>query len=247
MKPPKKPPADPPEPDDEEDVNDALDPEKVNKAITSHLKRFMKQLDAKFETLLAPYSERFEKLEAAISAGPADDKDREKSKEAENAALAKLKKELDAEKAARLDMEKRAADEREKARASQREHMVISSLAKAGITNPTVAKAAASLLLPAVDHAEDGRVVYKRQNKFGLDEEIDVESAIGEWTKSEDGKAFLPAKPVKGAGGQVPNQRQMQSPPSGKLDPKADKATRVEAARDFLRTAFAPFTGQQNE
>lgn len=217
--------------------------EDTNKAIGARLQAFKKAFMKDIESMFAPIVAKLDEIKAAPAAAPEDKPgDKQVVDKQVEGRIAALQKQLDAANAAQKAADEEREAEKEKARAAQRESMVTSALAKIGISNPTVAKAAAGLLMPAVAHAEDGRVIYKRMNKFGIEDELDVEQAVNDWAKTDDGKAFIPAKKVAGTGSR-PEARSFLPSSGGKPDPRADKAAKKEAAREFLKTAFAPITG----
>lgn len=95
-------------------------------------------------------------------------------------------------------------DEKEAMRASQRENEARGELTRliraAGVTNDDLLAGASEVLYKRVARTEDGSLVMKLK-RDGLDEELPLDKAIGEWAKGQ-GKSFLPPSQAKGSGQQ---------------------------------------------
>ena len=157
-------------------------------SIASMLRKEREAAAAKQTALEARLAEIAEKLDAGA-------KPKESAKEDKTAAeLKALRAQLDSEKAER---------ERERqARMTQEERTALSqALTSRGVTGPHL-KGAMALLYDAekrVVRDEGGTVAFKVQRN-GFDEVLPLEKALDEWLGTEDGKAYLPPRPVAGSG-----------------------------------------------
>lgn len=215
-----------------EEKPDYATQESVHKAIGGRLDAFRKSFMKDMEGLLSPLVARV----AELGDKPGE-KQTEKQAVGESEEVSKLRKKVDGYEKRALEIEDERSKEKAAAMSRAREALVSDALSKVGISNPTVAKAAASLLLPLVATADDGRIVAKRTNKYGIDEEIAVEDYVKDWSKTDDGKAFIPAKEVRspgrvpGGGGGARTGTQART----SNDPQAEKQAKIADAREVLR------------
>ncbi len=232
----------PPEPDDSSPVNDpsaddALN-QKINSALTSHLKRFAeKQLPAlltpMFESALKPLHEK-------LAAPPAhSDEDAGKSKgkdkvtpemQALQAQLEDFKTKFATESAARAAAEKKSRDDKaqNELRAALQPH-VKSELLDILSDHLYHRKS-------AIDFEDDGTPIFRsrKTNVYGEDEEVrlPLKAGVEQFLKSADAKPFLPAP---GSSSAPPMKKpSTHAPPTGsEVDTtKMTDAQKVQASMD---------------
>lgn len=220
-------------------VNDA-----VNGAITSHLTRFKKQFGEEIgKTLsdsLSPIGEQLKTLaergiqqggqggggQGGGSGGGGSDQFAAQIKQLEakyEGQLRELRTANDQEKAER-------AKEREIRLRDEERGILTDTLRTSGLPD-TMIKAAVALLHSEekrIGRTEDNRVVFRTEKGTGAAryvDEQDVAAGVADWLKTDDGKAFVPARPAQGAGGQPsrPGARP-GSPAEAKAQAAADLA-----------------------
>lgn len=215
--------------------------EQLNQAMSAKFNEFAnKKLPKLLEGALAP-------LTASISEAIGKAKESEEgagaAKGKESEELAKLRKDHEATQKALRAMEEDRKREAAESSRQKRSGLLQAALTKVGITNPTLANAAAKLLEDRVLTGEDGRVVFKRENAYGVEEMVDVERGVGDWMKTDDGKAFAPARKVAGSGNQpggAPGRNPFGQPQGQRqqMDPAQALAAKRAAARTELANAM---------
>lgn len=222
----------------------------VNGAITNHLSRFKKDMTESVTKTLgealtpigAQLKEVSEKLagsapqgggEAPKGGGKKGEMPPEFSEELNKARgqVEELKAQVAKEKAARD--EERAQAERAREEGLRREERdQLGQVLRARGVSEVQARAAVALLHgeeKVVGRSEDGSIVYKVSKGTGAAkyvDEIALDKGVEEWLKSEDGKSFLPARQVGGAGG-------LGARPGSTGDAKKD--SKAQAAHDLAK------------
>lgn len=129
------------------------------------------------------------------------------------------------------ELKRQTQSERQARQAAERQRlldmrvsMVRDALGKSNV-DPRVAKAATNHILAEnlVHIKDDGSIVYRKANEFGGVDESSVESGVAAFLKTQDGKIFLPADPVRGAGpnGGDPTFRPSSDGDGQEADPEA--------------------------
>lgn len=228
--------------DDKGDEPQFVTVEQLNAAIAGKLSDFKKSLPKLLEAPLQQFGAQL--LE---SLKPQGEEESPKGKSKPDPELDKLRKENQATKDA---LSKMQADQERAAQAVKREKsrgLLEASLTAAKV-HPKLLGAATRLLEDSVGESEDGRIVFKRQNAYGITEEVSVEQAIKDWSKTDDGKAFVIAPNARGSGGgptprpvfppNVQNQRGVQ-------DPKAVEMDKIQSAKRELANAFLDLPAEE--
>lgn len=108
----------------------------------------------------------------------------------------------------------------------EEDELLRGALKAAGVADPLVDAAAAMFRQKGmIKRKDDGSIIVPVQrNQHGqtFTEELGIPAFVGEWTKSEEGKHYLPARRVGGGGpgGQGPNGGRVQQP-GGQQQPPA--------------------------
>jgi hypothetical protein len=222
----------------------------VNGAVTNQLARFKKSFTEEItKTLgetLSPISEQLKQFSTQVQrpagggegGGSGGGKKGEVSAEIQE-QLARFEgrtKELEGmlaqERKARE--EERAARERDRAESmSKEERAQLAGVLRArGIPEPQV-KAAVALLHgeeKLIGRTDDGQIVFKVAKGTGQAryiDEVELEKGVEEWLKTDDGKAFVPARQAGGAGG-------MGARPMGQAQGKDQKGQAANALAAML-------------
>lgn len=211
----------------------------VNRAAADHAKR----IQAKFEKQLEERDQKIAQLEAA-SAGkkPASEEPAPGAKDMNDPSEKRIR-ELEARMAERdrkLEEEKRARETEKQARLRDEEkNATLQALTSAEITGDL--QEAALLVLQSrgrIGRDEAGKVCFLVQ-KEGYVDKLPVAEGVKAWAEAE-GKAYLPARGVGGAGTK-PTARGTGSKPSGE-----GKNTKIQAAKqDLARLFFNRGDGQE--
>jgi hypothetical protein len=208
-------------------VNDAVNAA-VNGALTQHLTRFKKSfgeeigqaVGKQLNEALSPVSDRLKAMaesqaqggtSGAAGAGGAGQAtvlspDVQQQFARFEGRTKELEGQLAVERKARE--EERAARERDRQESmSKEERTSLAGVLRAkGLPEPQV-RAAVALLAgedKVLGRAEDGGVIFKLQKGTGAAryiDEVPLEAGVDEWLKTDDGKAFMPARQAQGAGG----------------------------------------------
>lgn len=210
---------------DDNQADDALDAKldaKLNAALTNHMKRLSASLEKRFESISASLQPK----EPEAPAAPDDVAGK----------VAALEKLLLNERRAREEAETAREAERQARNRQEEDSMLASSLRDAGITAPDVADAVHALLRTKgkVARDESGEVRFKTMDKYGSEQLLPLKEGLGQWVKNE-GKAFLPAVPVRGTGATKTGVGK-DAQRSGKEDAKAE-----------ARNVLAELLGTDNE
>ena len=172
----------------------------VNGAVSTHLTR---ALDSRFEQNNAALVEQIQGLmpAAPVSDAPPTSGNADLDAQIKN-ATAPLMKQLEEQRALNERNAATAKSERD-SRMLQEENSALSqALTKHGVAGP-LAQAAVNLLHGSLERQADGSVVYvsKETGPTGsYDERVSVEEGVKRYLGTEDGKHFLPARPVGGGG-----------------------------------------------
>lgn len=208
----------------------------VNRAAADHVKRAMSKTAKELEERDA----RIAQLEAALAGAKKPEPEAKPTPAAGGDVADKRFAEMEARLAERdrkLDEERKARETEKKARlADEEKNEAIAGLTAAEVTGP-LARAALLVLQDEkrIGRDEAGKVCYLEQ-KEGYVDKIPVADGIKKWVENE-GKAYLPAKGVGGAGTKPPVGPRNGSAPK-------DKAAAARAAKQDL-VAF--FTGKTTE
>lgn len=221
--------------DDEDDGPQFVTVEQLNAAIAGKLNDFTKKLPKLLEAPLSDFGskllEGFRGQAGAVGTpeAPKEDSALRKSLEETRAAMAKMEEDRKREQ---------AQVRREKAR----------GMLEAGLTaakvHPKLLPAAVRLLEDNLGE-DDGRIVFKRTNAYGLEETVSVDEAVKSWAKSEDGKTFIMAPTTKGSGA-PPRAAAPSKAPSARQEkstPEDSEAARVAKAKAVLLNEFLGLGG----
>lgn len=184
----------------------------VTGAVTNHLGRFKKQFSEDMgKTLsetLGPISQQLKDLAERGTQQQANGKHKEES---HNDAIRAMElryesriKEL--ETANKAEREAREQEKQTRLREEERGKLA-NVLRERGIPDAQI-RAAVALLHTEdkkVARSEDGRIVFKVERGTGAakyTDELDVDKGVDEWLKSDEGKAYIPARQAAGSGGQ---------------------------------------------
>ena len=173
----------------------------VNGAVSTHLTR---ALDSKFE---ANNTALLEQIQGLIPAPPtAGDPPPSGGGSDLDAAIknatAPLMKQLEEQRSMNERNAATAKAEREGRMHQEETSALGQALTKFGVAGP-LAAAAVNLLHGSLDRESDGSMVYvsKESGPTGpYDERVSIEEGVKRYLGTEDGKHFLPARPVGGAG-----------------------------------------------
>lgn len=171
---------------------DADDKKFITELLATHtaeaIKKSQEEADKRLDARLAKEREETKKLLPPKDDDKRDDNGRFTSKE----ELSALKKQLDAEKAAR---EKAEGDRK----AEQLRSAAGAALASAGVERTSHALALLDASEGRLAFTDDGRPGLKfRRN--GYEEVVPLDKGVSEWLRTDDGKAFLPASGAQGTG-----------------------------------------------
>lgn len=173
----------------------------VNGAVSTHLTR---ALDGKFEANNNSLLEKIQGLipvptEADRSAPSGGNPDLDA---AIKNATAPLIKQLEEQRALNERNAAAAKAERENRMRQEEQALLNQALTKHGVAGP-LAAAAVNLLHGSLERDAQGNIVYvaKENGPTGpYDERVSVEEGVKRYLGTEDGKHFLPARPVSGSG-----------------------------------------------
>lgn len=177
----------------------------VNKALDARMKNVMSASDFekwKAEQKAAADEAAKAATDAAAKGGGNRTDDKPAGGVEESPAYRKAMAEIE-------ELKRQTAAEREARRQAEAQRLVDhraalirEALGKAGV-DPRAQRAALNHVLGEglVKIKDDGKIVYQVPNQFGGVDESDVEAGIGAFLKTPEGKLFLPADTVRGAGG----------------------------------------------
>ena len=214
-------------PDDEQARMENEFNRKLNSGIRGHLSRHQKAMDEQLKTMTA--SLREEILNEIRAGKPESEEGAKKEEDSEvsrlKARLANMEKKANDSEAQRIKEKQESLKVRERAALS-------SALREVGVEGPKL-KAAIALLYTEegrVGTDQDGNVIFKFQ-RDGYIEEMSLADGMEEWVATSDGKHFVPAKNVGGAGS------------TGGLPPsKSKKAwSKAEARKELARGIMREF------
>lgn len=168
--------------------------EEANKFYTAREKRLEERMGKMLEDRMAKVLEQIKPTAEAPkpTGGPADEV---------KAQMAEMQNRLKAAEAER-EREKQAREQERAERMRSEERAALAdALRSAGVGDKQVKPAVAMLF------TEEGRVkrddtgaIKFRVQKDGYEDLVDLETAVKEWVKTEEGKIFLPARQVGGSG-----------------------------------------------
>lgn len=173
-------------------------PEDVHSAISDRLKRWETKLAEREKALEQRFQEtlkgEFAKFQPAQPQGKSEpDSDPMKAvKDAE----ARFKQKLE-------QIEAERAQERQRVQQAEERTELQKALAAAGVTEPARVKAAMAVLYTEekrITRGSDGKILFKHVDKFGEPNEFDLEEGVKAWANSDEGKFYVPPKPVAGSG-----------------------------------------------
>jgi hypothetical protein len=181
----------------EDKIGDKALGQRLNKVVGDHLKRELPKFG---ETLGQTLLEKLKPADSTDDDAVDDDKGKGakgKPDPAVTKQLADMQKKIDAADAkAKAAEEKTAAAETKRLRGEQRD-AAAKLLRAAGLDDARTSGALALLHTERglIAHAEDGKVIWKSG-----DDEQPLDKGIDAWLKTDEGKAYIPAK-VTGGGG----------------------------------------------
>jgi hypothetical protein len=172
----------------------------VNGAVSTHLSR---TLDKQFEENNSRIFEQLRELipqpqEANVvtSAGNPDVDAAIKN------ATAPLMKQLEEQRATAERQRAQADQERQTRLRNEETSALQTALTSAGVPAP-LAAAAVNTLHPKIERDAQGNILFVQQDTGptgAFEQRVSVQEGIESFLKTEDGKHFLPARPVSGAG-----------------------------------------------
>jgi hypothetical protein len=221
----------------------------VNGAITSQLARFRKSFTEEITKTLGetlnPISEQLKQFAERASAPPPSGEGG-KAKKGElppevqeelaraKGQVAELQAMVEKEKRAREEQAAEAERQRQAALAKEARDALGAALRAKGV--PEVqARAAVAMLTTEADvlgRNEEGVVIFKVPKGTGQAryiDEVPVEKGVEEWLKTDEGKAFLPARNAGGAGGLAARPQ-----PTGNKGQDAKNAAVADLAKALL-------------
>ena len=179
-----------------------------------------KELEAALQKGIAPLAEQMAALQPQPPASEAAVDAQKLQQLKYEAELKALRDEVVAQKAAREQEERKRLQQEERA-------ALAGVLGKQGLDQAR-ARAAIALVYTEeqrVKRAEDGKITFRIQTKFG-EEQASLEDGVAEWLKTDDGKAFLPPTGAAGAGTSASGR-----PAAAKKDAKTQA---LEVVQNFL-------------
>lgn len=187
----------------------------VTGAVTNHLGRFKKSFTEEIAKTLTetigPIGEQLKTLterqvQAQQPTGKGNNQGDAQSQEMRDSLLRYENRIKELEQQNKAEREARETEKATRLREEERNKLA-SVLNERGIPAPQV-RAAVALLHTEdkrVARTEDGRIVFKFERGSGQGkyvDELEVDKGVDEWLKSDEGKAYLPARQAGGSGGQ---------------------------------------------
>jgi hypothetical protein len=187
-------------------VNDVVS-KQVNGALNSRLK----PIDAKLTSFEKLMTEGFAKL---TPAAPPDDEVKRKQAEADASIPPAVKEQLEALKRQTAEQDKRIAerdrqleDEKQTRRRDEERTQLRETLRKGGVEGSRLDGAVALLygeqkrLARQKDADDKERITFKGKDKHFAETDYPLEEGVKWWLSTDEGKEYLPARPVGGSGG----------------------------------------------
>lgn len=197
----------------------------VNQAFTARSKTLKNELTSEFTKGFESMAKRLDEL-ASTKADTRKKKSpdgTDEAPEAQSPEYRGLQRQMAEMKAQLEDRDRQVAEAGAKAKHSELRSRVAEELSKVGVTNPTLVKAATSILVTEdkrVQFDEDGQLVFIESP----DSVLDIATGIRAWSKSEDAKNFIQPTGAMGSG-----SRPMQRAPQG----RPANAPKSQAEEDF--------------
>lgn len=210
----------------------------VNGAMTNHLGRFKKQftdeMTKTFSETLGPISEQLKALaerpqpQPPGKGGQGQGQGNELPQEIRDAMLRNENRIKELEQQNKAERDAREQEKNTRLREEERNKLQ-TVLRDRGIPDPLVRAAVAQLHTEdkRVTRTDDGRIVFKfarGQGQAQYFDELDVDKGVDEWLKSDEGKAYVPARQANGSGGQPARPGGTQSPGDKKAQATQDLA-----------------------
>jgi hypothetical protein len=180
----------------------------ANAANSAHHARISKVMDQRFDELKTEMSGSFQEMLKDFKPSDPPSGGTNGSKEG-NGESTEIVEKLRAEYEARMsEMEKkweaerkRGEEERLKALRAEERGELESALRSAGVADERLRGAVALLYTEdkRVGRDKDGKIVF-RVPKEGYTDELSLSDGITEWIKTNEGKHYMPARPVGGSG-----------------------------------------------
>jgi hypothetical protein len=236
--------------DEDEGTPQFVTVEQLNAAIAGKFsefttKKFPKLLEAQFSSLSATLLEGLRGGAGEHVQNPAAGAG-QGGAAAPNPEIERLRKESEATKAALKTMEQERAAEQARARKERARGLLTAGLTAAKV-HPKLLDAATRLLEDNLAEEEDGRIVFKRMNAYGLQEAVTVEDGVKGWAKSEDGKAFVIAPSTKGSGSPPRMTPGKPTKPAGGKERAAEPDAKDDDLARAKRVLAQEFLGLMSE
>lgn len=165
-----------------------------NAALANHGKRLTTSFQKMMTETVGSLAER---MSQPVAQPPADATPEPEWK----AQLSAMQKRVEAAERKATEAESRRA-EQEAARTRDEERSSLASALRQEGLDETRIKAATALLYTEekrIVRSPEGKIAFKLQRQ-GFEDEVDLSAGIKEWLKTDDGKAFMPARGVSGSG-----------------------------------------------
>ena len=201
----------------------------VNQAFTARSKTLKNELTGEFTKGFEAMTKRLDEM-ATTKADSRKKKgtDGEESPEVQSPEYRGLQRQMAEMKAQLEERDKQVAEAGARAKQTELRARVAEELGKVGVTNPTLVKAATSILVTEdkrVSYDEDGQLVFMESP----DSVLDIATGIRAWAKSEDAKNFIQPTGAMGSGSR-PAQRAQQGRPANMPKSEAEEAQDIGMA-----------------
>lgn len=182
---------------------------RINAIVTSRVKREMKGVLAKLDSL----ADTISKLSTSKKSEETEDEDQEITQEDQTSKevktdpklarkMLKMEKELAEEREARKKAEQAQKEERERGLKQEMLGIFESALTEHGVNDPKLRKAALYMLEQEgrmVREEETGKIKFRGVDKYGMEVDFDPKVGVKGWIQS-DGKSFVPSVDTGGSG-----------------------------------------------
>lgn len=175
----------------------------VNGAVSTHMSRLSEKMAKEAQERDASIHEKLDSLKKEPD--PKPDPKAGKGTDIEQAILnatAPLRKELEEQKEARAQMAAKAKEAQQAKEAQEEETALFGALTSKNVPKP-LAEAAISRLRDSLkrDEKNELSMIVQETGPTGkYEEQVSVEEGVNRFLATDDGKFFLPAKPVAGSG-----------------------------------------------
>lgn len=201
---------------DDGDKGGGIDDAKLNGALDNRFSRFRKSFEkdvqGAIQGAIGPIADQLKVLAEAKTKVEDTDASTKAGQQA-NDELKKALARIEELEGKNRDAEERATQTEAKRLRSEERTALTEALVQAGVDKSRM-RAAVALIYgedQAVGRDDDKRIVFKIP-KAGYTDEVTLEEGISHWLKTDEGKAFLPAKGSAGSGAAGSNHQRSGRP-----------------------------------